>query len=210
MTSRSTVLQAASLLLTYPDDATRALFPQIGDAVRGLGRAAGAAELLRFLDVVEGIGGQELEEHYVAVLDRRRRCCLYLTWWTEGETRRRGLALAELKAEYRAAGWELDSGELPDFLPVVLEFAARSEAGIELLRRYRPGIELLRLALQEQASPYAALVAAVGEALGGPSAADTAAALAMARTGPPTETVGVGTTRDLGPSALLTIGRSPA
>ncbi|MGH4010823.1 MAG: nitrate reductase molybdenum cofactor assembly chaperone [Pseudonocardiaceae bacterium] len=61
--------------------------------------------------------------------------CRYLTWWTDGETRRRGSAHGGL----RAAGVELHSRELPDFLPVVLEFAATVDltAGLELLQQHR-------------------------------------------------------------------------
>jgi nitrate reductase delta subunit len=205
MTDRQTVLLAASLLLRYPDEDAYAQRGTVALALSSLPNCAGRDKLVKFLELTNPLGRHGLEEHYVAVLDRRRRCCLYLTWWTDGETRRRGLALAELKANYRRAGWELDTGELPDFLPVVLEFVARTPESVSLpiLHRYRAGIELLRLALVEQASPYANAVAAVSEALGLPSAADRVAALALARTGPPTETVGVSTSRDLGPTSLL-------
>ena len=132
-------------------------------------------------------------QHYVEVFDTRRRCCLYLTWWTDGETRRRGSALAALKARYRAAGVELDTTELPDFLPAVLEFAATADlaAGLQLLQEHRAGIELLRLALLDAGTPYAGPVEAVCALLPGPSPADVAAAKALARNGPPREQVGL-------------------
>jgi nitrate reductase assembly molybdenum cofactor insertion protein NarJ len=103
------------------------------------------------------------------------------------------MALARLKELYRAHGLELTSSELPDFLPVVLEFAATGDlqAGLELLREHRPGIELLRLALTDADTPYMAPVEAVCALLPGPSPADRAAALRMARTGPPREEVGL-------------------
>jgi nitrate reductase molybdenum cofactor assembly chaperone NarJ/NarW len=134
-----------------------------------------------------------MTQHYVEIFDTRRRCCLYLTWWTDGETRRRGSALAALKARYRTAGVELDTTELPDFLPVVLEFAATADlaAGLQLLQEHRAGIELLRLALLDAGTPYARPVEAVCALLPGPSPADVAAAKALARNGPPREQVGL-------------------
>ena len=191
------VLQAASLLLQYPDARTRAAFPVVRRAVPRLAPA---------VDALEAQGA--LEEHYVAVLDQQRRCCLYLTWWTEGETRRRGLALARLKDLYRTRGYELVSTELPDFLPVVLEFAAGNpELGLALLQEHRAALELLRLALVEHSSPYGAVVATVCDLLPGPSPQDEAAARALARTGPPTEAVGLdGYGFEAGPTSLLPTG----
>jgi nitrate reductase delta subunit len=200
----ATVLQAASLLLQYPDDRVRAAFAPVRSAV--------SEPCLRdALDAMEALPPLALQEHYVRVLDERRQCCLYLTWWTEGETRRRGLALARLKELYRARGFELVSTELPDFLPVVLEFAASHvELGLALLQENRAALELLRLALVEVASPYAGPVQAVCDLLPGPSPQDVAAARALARTGPPTETVGLdGYGFDAGPTSLLPTGARP-
>lgn len=195
------VLQAASLLLQYPDERVRSAF-------RAVRTAAPSRVLLDTLDRMEALEPIALQEHYVRVLDQKRRCCLCLTWWTEGETRRRGLALARLKDLYRSRGFELVSTELPDFLPVVLEFAAGEvELGLALLQEHRAALELLRLALVEENSPYAGPVAAVCGLLPGPSPQDEAAARALARTGPPTESVGLdGYGFDAGPTSLLPTG----
>jgi nitrate reductase delta subunit len=192
------VLAAASLLLQYPDARTRAAYGPVRSAVAGVRGRAGT-ELLSTVDALAAMVPAALEEHYVATFDLRRRCCLYLTWWTEGETRRRGLALARLKELYRARGHELVAAELPDFLPVVLEFAAAEpDVGLSLLQENRPGIELLRLALEECGTPYAGVLRAVCALLPGPSPRDEAAARALARTGPPVEEVGLA---GYGPSA---------
>ena len=187
------VFQAASLLLQYPDDALADRLPVLRAAVRSLPDGRPRRALTGFLDHVDATPARALAEHYVQVFDRRRRCCLYLTWWSDGETRRRGLALARLKEIYRSRGMELDTGELPDFLPVVLEFAATADLdlGTGLLREHRPGLELLRLALAEARSPYVAPVEAVCAVLPGASPADREAATRMARTGPPREEVGL-------------------
>jgi len=214
---RAVVLQAASVLLQYPDDTVLAALPVVRAAMGELPNAPARRHLLAFLDAVESMPALELQEHYVRTLDRKRRCCLYLTWWTEGETRRRGLALAQLKELYRTHGFELVSTELPDFLPVILEFAAGADVdlGLRVLQDRRAGLELLRLALLEAGSPYAGPVEAVCTLLPGPSPKDEAAARALARSGPPGEQVGLepygavagdGTGLDLGPTSLVPTG----
>ena len=84
------------------------------------------------------------------------------------------------------------------------EFAATVDlaAGLELLQEHRAGLELLRLALLDAGTPYAAPVEAVCALLPGTSPADVAAAKALARTGPPREQVGL----DLAPFGLLPEG----
>jgi nitrate reductase delta subunit len=187
------VLQAASVLLQYPDSETRGLYQAVQQAVDDLPAGPTRDHLSGFLRHAAALPGQELEEHYVTVLDRKRRASLYLTWWTDGETRRRGISLARLKDTYRRHGAVLQAGELPDYLPVVLEFAATVDlsAGLHILSDHRPGLELLRLTLIELGTPYAAPVQAVCALLPGPSPADEAAARELARRGPPDETVGL-------------------
>ena len=216
---QAVVLQAASLLLTYPDERTRAAYPAVRDAAGAVRDRAARDALLRAVAGISAMaepGTLDLQQHYVQTMDQRRRCCLYLSWWTEGETRRRGLALARLKEIYRSRGHELVSTELPDFLPVVLEFAAsHPDLGLAVLQEHRAGLEMLRLALVEEGTPYAGAVEAVCGLLPGPSPQDEAAARALASNGPPRENVGLegygfGTDAspesDLGPTSLLPMG----
>jgi nitrate reductase delta subunit len=191
--AQAVVLQAASACLQYPDETVLSTLPLVRRAVNQLPAGTPAERLTAFLDAAAATPPTRMTQHYVEIFDTRRRCCLYLTWWTDGETRRRGSALAALKARYRAAGVELDTSELPDFLPAVLEFAAIADlaAGLQLLQEHRAGIELLRLALLEAGTPYAGPVEAVCALLPGPSPADVAAAKALARNGPPREQVGL-------------------
>jgi len=186
---RRVVRQAASLLLSYPDEELVARVPLVRSALA----EQRVHDLDAFLDHVERTRLRELEREYVDVFDLSRRHALYLSYWTDGDTRRRGEVLARFKAAYRASGFLVDtSGELPDYLPMVLEFAAIAdpEAGEALLREYRPSLELLRIGLVEDETPYAAVVTAVCATLPGASPADRAAVQAMVG-GPPTETVGL-------------------
>jgi nitrate reductase delta subunit len=198
------VLQAASVCLRYPDAQLLAVLPTVRAAVATLPAGRARQRLTFFLDTAAATHPRRAAEHYVEVFDTRRRCCLYLTWWSDGETRRRGGALAALKARYREAGVEFRDTELPDFLPAVLEFAATTNLadGLALLQEHRAGLELLRLALLDAATPYAAPVEAVCALLPGPSPTDIAAAEALARTGPPREQVGL----DLAPFGTAATG----
>ncbi|MYW62653.1 nitrate reductase molybdenum cofactor assembly chaperone [Streptomyces sp. SID8379] len=181
MTDRTSLLfQAAALCLTYPDEELYERLPLV--------RAA-APELAPFVDHAEATALPDLAAHYVQVFDFKNRHSLYLTWWRDGDTRRRGMSLVEMKQVYREHGLEFTGEELPDYLPAVLEFSA--QAGPFLLEEHRSGIELLRLALTEHGTPYAGVLDSVCRALPGPSPKDRAAALALARSGPPREEVGL-------------------
>ncbi len=147
---------------------------------------------------MEGFGGLReqagvLAADYVATFDLRRRCCLYLSYYAYGDTRKRGVALLAFKRAYRQAGVELATIELPDHLSVVLEFAATTDlaAGRALLLEHRAGVELLRLALQDAASPYADAVAAVTATLPALRGDERQAVARLAAEGPPGEDVGL-------------------
>ncbi|MFF1692518.1 nitrate reductase molybdenum cofactor assembly chaperone [Streptomyces sp. NPDC058257] len=180
MSENAVLYQAAAHCLSYPDDEFRALLPQL--------RAA-APQLESFLTHAEATGPSELAAHYVQVFDFKNRHSLYLSWWRDGDTRRRGMALVRFKEVYREHGMEFTGEELPDFLPAVLEFSAH--AGPVLLEEHRPGLELLRLALTDFGTPYASVLQAVCGTLPGPSPKDRAEAQALARSGPPREDVGL-------------------
>ncbi|MEV7420248.1 nitrate reductase molybdenum cofactor assembly chaperone [Streptomyces sp. NPDC089919] len=178
--------------LRYPDSVLYGELPRLRAALAGA--PAEPARLLgTFLDHAAGTEPLALAGHYTSVFDTRNRRCLYLTWWSDGDTRRRGLSLVRLKRIYRDYGLEFRGEELPDFLPVALEFAARHEsAGTELLQEHRAGLELLRLALGAADTPYTRVLEAVCATLPGPSPETKAEAKALARNGPPQELVGAG------------------
>ncbi|MEU9237311.1 nitrate reductase molybdenum cofactor assembly chaperone [Streptomyces subrutilus] len=190
--SDALVRLVAGCALQYPGDHFHDELPRLRAALAGAA-AEPAALLGAFLDHAASLGPIELCSEYTSTFDTRNRRCLYLTWWVDGDTRRRGLSLVRLKRIYRDFGLEFAGEELPDFLPVALEFAAlREPAGTELLQEHRAGLELLRLALAEAGSPYARVLEAVCATLPGPSPETKAEAKALARSGPPQELVGAG------------------
>ena len=183
------VRQAAAVCLGYPE---REVI-----ATSGLLRAALAEEAPRESETFEPLlafwessDASTIQTHYVDVFDLSRKHSLYLSYWTDGDTRRRGEVLAAFKQRYRRSGFLVNTGgELPDYLPMVLEYAAIVDPvdGTALLQQYRSSVELLRLALVERAG----VLRAVCSTLPGPSPADRKAVMAMAAAGPPTETVGL-------------------
>jgi len=184
--------QLASTLLGYPDDELIASLPALRD-LTGVLPTSHSRPLDRFLTHAESAPPIDLAAHYVETFDHRRRCCLYLTYYAHGDTRKRGIALLAFKNAYRAAGLELRSGELPDHLSVVLEFAATADpaAGRRLLLDHRAGIELLRLGLEDAASPYVDVARAVTSTLPPLSGPDREAVIRLAAEGPPAEQVGL-------------------
>lgn len=184
--------QIASLLVAYPDERLLDQRPLLRRTVAML-PAEVAAPLERFLDHLDATPLPELAADYVATFDHRKRCCLYLTYYAYGDTRKRGMALLRFKHAYQAAGLILDDGELPDHLAVVLEFSATgdADAGRRLLSEHRAGLELLRLALTDAGSPWSDVLDAVSTTLPPLTGRHRDAVVRLAAEGPPEEEVGL-------------------
>jgi nitrate reductase molybdenum cofactor assembly chaperone NarJ/NarW len=188
------VHQVASWCLGYPDDALVERLPLLAAAVDELEPGRARDGLRVFLDHAATTPLDVLQTDYVNLFDLSRKQALYISYWTDGDTRRRGEVLAGFKERYRACGFLVDThGELPDHLPLVLEYAAVADPddGAALLQEYRASLELTRFALIEAATPYAGLLEAVCATLPGPSPADKDAVHRMAAAGPPSEAVGL-------------------
>jgi len=190
---------AASVLLAYPDAGTREAARELADAVVGLPEPVADALGRVCATLVEADADPEaaaaLEARYVATFDLKRRCSMYLSYYAAGDTRRRGVALVRFVEAYRAAGWELGSEELPDYLPTVLELSARTsgeDARIPagLLGAHRDGIEVLRSSVAGT-QPWADVLDAVCLTLPPLDPETEARYTALVSDGPPTEMVGL-------------------
>lgn len=184
------IYQAAAICLSYPDEAVMAGLPVISTAL-----ADSWAEPL-FAPVLSHLGAgplSQVQSFHIAEFDLSRRHSLHLTYWTHGDTRRRGEVLAQIKARYRESGLIVDlRGELPDFLPLALEFAvADPQRGGALLADYRASVELLRLGLEEDGLPHAGVLQAVCRTLPGPSPRNRQEAQALSTATAPTTTDGM-------------------
>jgi nitrate reductase delta subunit len=194
----------ASVLLQYPTLALFGGLPALQAAAAGMPRASRAA-FGAFLAWLAATPPDAVARHYVETFDLRRRCALYLTYHRHGDTRRRGLAMLAFSTAYAAAGFEPAAGEefgpaakqekagreLPDYLPMVLDFAALSPGGVRLLQAHRADLELLRRGLHEAGSPYAHVIEAVCAELPGLGRRGLSLVARAWAEGPPAEQVGL-------------------
>ena len=158
-------LKAISAILSYP---TTDLQGASDEIVAALGQGdllppetvAAIAPLLK--EIAEG-DIYEVQETYVGLFDRSRTLSLNLFEHVHGESRDRGGAMVDLLENYRAAGFEPDSTELPDHLPVLLEFLAMQpiDEGREILTDAAHILEGLRTRLERRESAYSAVFAAL-------------------------------------------------
>jgi nitrate reductase delta subunit len=118
------VLRALGALLSYPREEVRQALPEIADAISTSKLIAPPQrrDLLALIDELRAGDLLEAEERYVELFDRGRAASLHLFEHLHGEDRDRGQAMVDLKRLYENAGYELTARELPDYLPVVLEY----------------------------------------------------------------------------------------
>jgi nitrate reductase delta subunit len=204
--------QCASLVLDYPDEELLDRLPLVREAALGLPPDLG--EPLRALaDHLTASPLNDVQADYVETFDSRRRNCLFLTYFAHGDTRKRGLALLRFKQTYAAGGFTLIDSELPDHLCVVLEYAATGdlEQGRALLLDHRAGLELLRMSLRDNGSPWAGAVEVVTSTLPPLRGDEVAAVRRLAAEGPPEEEVGLTpyATPGFDPGPALPTGAGP-
>lgn len=157
--------KALGALLDYPTAEMQAALGEIEQALREeravppatLDGIAALIDLLRAGDIMD------LQEQWVQLFDRSKRLALHLYEHCHGESRDRGQAMVNLALTYRMNGFELAASEMPDFLPLFLEFLSQIPAGPA--RRYLDDsvdiLEALRIRLEERDSPYAVLIEAL-------------------------------------------------
>lgn len=158
-------LKALSRLLLYPEAALQDEAPHLAEALADDGRLD-AATCLGLMPLLRSLAGEDLydlQEVYVSLFDRTRRLSLHLFEHVHGESRDRGQAMVDLAALYAQGGLAIDANELPDFLPLFLEFlATRPEAEAQgLLADVDHILATLEERLGERGSLYAAVLAAV-------------------------------------------------
>jgi nitrate reductase molybdenum cofactor assembly chaperone NarJ/NarW len=118
------LFRAFSALLSYPSAEMLQALPEIAHVVRN-SEIVGPRERRDLLDLIDELRRDDLlvaEERYVDLFDRGRALSLHLFEHLHGESRDRGEAMVNLKRIYERAGFELSTRELPDYLPVLLEY----------------------------------------------------------------------------------------
>lgn len=159
------ILKALSALLDYPTADLQEALPEIrAIATAAFRRGSHAARALDGL--IEEIGEADLmdaQERYTGLFDRGRAVSLHLYEHVHGDSRDRGPAMIDLIELYRNHGFEPHPRELPDYLPLLLEFLSQIDPNEArgLLRDAAPVIALLRDRLEKRQSAYAAIPAAL-------------------------------------------------
>lgn len=164
--SRSALLlRALAALLAYPDAELRAALPEIISALREtrtIGRDL-RADLIALADEMAAGEPLEIEGRYTDLFDRGRSLSLNLFEHMYGDGRERGPAMVELRERYLRAGLEPVANELPDHLPLVLEYLSccgRAETR-DTLAEIAPILRKIGNALRQRQSRYAAVPAAL-------------------------------------------------
>lgn len=172
-------LKVISALLSYPTEELVRAVPELRSVVLGEGLVKGKTKdaLDRLFDDIVSHDLYDLQERYVLLFDRTRSLSLHLFEHVHGESRDRGQAMIDLKAQYESNGLSISATELPDFLPLFLEYLSTrplAEAA-ETLGQTAHILSALAERLKKRGSPYeAAFRALVAIAASAPRDADIA------------------------------------
>lgn len=184
-------LKAFSALLSYPDAELIAAIPEVRQALRddGLFGPRRLASLDPLLNRLAGSDLIDAQEAYVLLFDRSRTLSLNLFEHIHGESRDRGGAMVDLLETYRAGGFDLVGPELPDHLPVLLEFLSTrpfAEAQ-ETLADAAHILDALATRLVRRESGYDAAFAALSQLAGGQADVEAVAGMLAQADDDPTD-----------------------
>jgi nitrate reductase delta subunit len=154
-----------SALLSYPTAELQQAAGELAAALDADGLVTGhvRAALQRLIDDIAGGDLYDLQERYTLLFDRTRSLSLHLFEHVHGESRDRGQAMIDLKAMYEQAGLDISASELPDFLPLFLEYLSTLPANDACTTLGQPTHILTALAerLRKRKSPYEAVLRAL-------------------------------------------------
>jgi len=169
--SISRSLRVLAHLLAYPTPALRQHLPELRRALIDEGAVRGRRldELTAFVDALDRLPALDAEAAYVELFDRGRATSLHLFEHVHGDSRDRGPAMIDLAKTYEQKGMYLASGEMPDYLPTVLEFASTqsTEVAREFLAEMTHILQAIFSALAKRQSAYASVLGALIELSGG-------------------------------------------
>lgn len=157
---RQITFSALSCLLSYPDEDWRAELPDWKTLLLDISKQEIREKPLRFLKAALGFSQEALIEHYVYTFDFGKKTNMYVTYFNSGEQRERGIELLHLKNTYQQSGFLPTEKELPDYLPLMLEFAAIAEieAARSVFEKYLSNVRELASRLEKNDSIYAGLL----------------------------------------------------
>lgn len=155
-----------SALLDYPTDEMLDALPELRDDLREYGLEAGEWLVVeQFIDGLAGKDSFEAQSAFVQTFDLTPEHALHLTHHLFGDDKNRGPALIDLTEYYKSHGLDLaandgNPNELPDYLPLILEFCAQLDAAEarEFLSQWGKVLNQLASNLEKAESPYAPLI----------------------------------------------------
>ncbi len=167
-------LKVLSLLLSYPEAEMLDALNDMATVVEqeNLLPEAHKQSVLALIDGYRGADLLEVQEAYVALFDRGRFLSLHIFEHVHGESRDRGQAMVNLLQMYQAHGFEMSTHELPDYIPLFLEFLSQQEQAeaVQLLHDAMPVLSLLGARLTERGSEFSAIFNALSGFAGEPEA----------------------------------------
>ena len=165
-------LKVLSHLLSYPEAETLAALDEMTAVIEQekLLPEAHIKPVLAIINSYRGADLLDLQERYVALFDRGRYLSLHIFEHVHGESRDRGQAMVNLLQMYEAHGFEMSTHELPDYIPLFLEFLSQQEPAeaVKLLQDAMPVLSLLGARLAERGSEFHAIFAALESIAGEP------------------------------------------
>ena len=168
--SMSRSLRVLAALLAYPDAQLRTHLGEMRELLEGESAISPSrrAEIQALMDTLRRADPLETESAYVELFDRGRATSLHLFEHVHGDSRERGPAMIDLGQTYEKAGLLLAPDELPDFLPVVLEFVSTQppREARAFLAEIVHILNALFGALRKRESAYASAVGALIELAG--------------------------------------------
>ena len=154
-----------SILLNYPSEETLEILDDVAPELveEKLLDQKNIAEIGELVAYLKNNSLLFLQENYVGLFDRSRPLSLHLFEHVHGESRDRGQAMVDLLALYEEKDFEIDAKELPDFIPLFLEFLAVNDvqSASELLGEPIDIIAVIGARLQKKSSPYAVIFSAL-------------------------------------------------
>jgi len=163
-------LRVLAALLSYPDAERRSWLPEMAQILRREQAvpAGRLGELDSLIDQLRRADPFDVEAEYVQLFDRGRGTSLHLFEHVHGDSRDRGPAMIDLAQTYEKAGLLLAPGELPDYLPAVLEFVSTQppREAKAFLGEMAHIFNAIFGALQKRESAYASVLGALLELAG--------------------------------------------
>lgn len=159
--------QICSYLLSYPNEELHQSLGDVEKDIFELKLTDIRTQLLAYVQKIQRIPLSDLIHNYVYTFDFGRKTNLYITYMTSGEQRERGVDLLYLKNYYKLHGFSATDLELPDFLPLMLEFAARvdDEVRMPIFSKYFDNIKEISNRLETNNNLYRHLFIAIMTAL---------------------------------------------